>query len=179
MSAHTAQSFTGVGADLNQRAAAAIDRGDYKEAERLYHEALALRRERLGPEHLDVAQSLSSLAWVCRRLQRFGEAEALYLEALAIRRKLLGSDDPDVARSLTSLGACLTKEGRYLEAEKSLTEALMILRKAPDPPHSYECVTLDELAELYEVWGQSQRANEYRRQIDPSASGHLPTNAEE
>lgn len=88
---HVGQSFTGVGAELNQQAAAATDRGDFDEAERLYRKALALRRERLGPEHLDVAWSLASLAWVRQGQGRYGEAEALHREALAIRRTRLNS----------------------------------------------------------------------------------------
>ena len=165
---HVGQSFTGVGAELNQQAAAAIDRSDFDEAERLYREALALRRERLGPDHLDVALSLGNLAWVRQWQGQYDEAETLHREALAIRRKQLGDEHPDVARSLTSLGACLTREGRYSEAEQALTQALTILRQVPEPPHPDEFVTLDKLVKLYEGWGRPQQADEYRRQLFPS-----------
>lgn len=164
LTGHAAQSFTGIGADRNQRAAAAIDRGDFDAAEELYREALALRLGRLGPEHPDVAWSLANLAWVRQQQGQYAEAEELDRQALAIRRKGLGDEHPDVARSLTNLGACLTKQGRYPEAEQALSEALTILRQMPEPPHPYECVTLDKLVKLYEAWGKPDRASVYRPQ---------------
>lgn len=171
---HSAQSFTGVGAELNQQAAAAIDRGDQQDAERLYREALALRRRTLGSDHPDVAVSLSNLAWVCQWQERYGEAEPLHREALAIRRKRLGKEHPEVARSLTGLGASLTAQGRYSDAELALTQALSILRQWPEPPHPFECVTLDRLVELYEAWGRPEQARTYRPARDDGARSQTP-----
>lgn len=162
---HANAAFTGIGAAQNQQAAAAIDRGDYPEAERLYTQVLEQRRRELGPESLDVASSLANLAWLKFNLKQYDQATALHREALAIRRMRLGDEHPDVARSLTGLGASLTRQAQYAEAEKVLTDALAILRDLPTPPHSYECVTLDRLVKLYESWDKPQQAEAYRQQL--------------
>jgi len=171
---HVGLSFGGVGADLNQQAAAAIDRGDFAEAEAKYRAALALRKDRLGPEYLDVALSEGNLAWVLQWEGRYVEAETLHRDALALRRKQLGDEHPEVARSLTNLAACLIKQARYAEAEPLLFEALTILRQAPQAPHPFECVTLDKLTRLYEAWGQPERARKFREEIFSSSTSQQP-----
>ena len=50
-----------------------------------------------GPEHSDVATSLSNLANVYNA--QGGRSEALYLECLKMRKRLLGEEDPDMSTS--------------------------------------------------------------------------------
>jgi len=67
------------------------------EAEVLEREALAMRKRLLGGEHVDVAQSLESLAGIMFAQRKFQESEALIRDALAMRKKLLGSENLPVA----------------------------------------------------------------------------------
>lgn len=59
--------------------------GRYAEAEPLYTRALAIQEKALGPEHPDVATSLTSLAALYRATDRIPAAEALEKRAAHIR----------------------------------------------------------------------------------------------
>ncbi|TRU11576.1 MAG: tetratricopeptide repeat protein, partial [Microcystis aeruginosa Ma_MB_F_20061100_S19] len=69
--------------------------GRYTEAEPLYLEALDLRKQLLGDNHPDVAQSLNNLAYLYQSQGRYKEAEPLYREAIKIATQVLGDNHPD------------------------------------------------------------------------------------
>ncbi|HEY6542300.1 MAG TPA: FxSxx-COOH system tetratricopeptide repeat protein, partial [Ktedonobacteraceae bacterium] len=73
------------------------DRARYVEAEPLYQRALRFREQLLGPEHLDVAQSLNNLANLYQQQGKDAEAEPLYQRALRIWEQQFGSEHPMVA----------------------------------------------------------------------------------
>ena len=79
---------------LNDQGLGLYQQGRYAEAEPPYKRALAIREQALGPEHPEVANSLSSLAALHRAQGRYGEAEPLFKRALAIYEKALGPDHP-------------------------------------------------------------------------------------
>ena len=62
--------------------------GQYAEAEPLYQRALAIWEKALGPEHLNVAQSLENYADLLRKTGRADEAAELEARAQAIRAKI-------------------------------------------------------------------------------------------
>jgi eukaryotic-like serine/threonine-protein kinase len=105
--------------------------GRYAKAEVMHRQALALRRKLFGPEHLEVASSLSGLDHALERQGRLVEAESVAREALAMRRHLLGDQDPTVARSLSRLAFLLQLQGELAEAEAMHRKAVTILRQVP------------------------------------------------
>ena len=68
--------------------------GRHAEAETLLQDALARFRNRLGPEHPDVALTLMDLGRLLHTLDRDSEARPLLTEALDMNRRLLGPDHP-------------------------------------------------------------------------------------
>ncbi|MGF2075998.1 tetratricopeptide repeat protein, partial [Enterococcus casseliflavus] len=52
--------------------------GDFKKAAAMHREALGIRRELLGHEHSDVADSLASLGRALYGERRFAESEAVH-----------------------------------------------------------------------------------------------------
>jgi tetratricopeptide (TPR) repeat protein len=102
-------------------------------AETLYKRALAIREKALGPEHLDVAQSLHDLARLQQGNKYFKKAETLYKRALAIREKALGPEHPDVAQSLHDLASLYQSTKRSKKAEPLYESAIAIGEKAPGP----------------------------------------------
>jgi serine/threonine-protein kinase len=101
-------------------------------AERLLHEALAIRTRRLGAADLGVADVLARLAELDAYLDRRAEAERDARRALSIRRQRLDAGDARVADSELSLAAVLSTFGRYDEAEPLLRQALAIRRQADE-----------------------------------------------
>src|SRR2546430_11503933 len=69
-------------------------RAQYTEAEPLWHRALHIREQALGPEHPDVASSLNSLADLYSEQGKYAEAEPLHQRSLQIRDQALGPEDP-------------------------------------------------------------------------------------
>ena len=94
----------------------------------LLRQALAIRRQVLGDEHLDVARTLNSLAEALSDSGLLDEAEALLNEAVAISRDR-PDGEPHQADSLTLMGTLLMEKGEYQAATPLLRKALALHRK--------------------------------------------------
>jgi len=68
--------------------------GRYEQAERLYQQALEIRRQVLGEQHPDFASSLNNLAALYGSTGRSEQAEPLYQQALEVSRQVLGPNHP-------------------------------------------------------------------------------------
>jgi hypothetical protein len=66
------------------------------EADSLYRRVIRIRERALGPEHVDVAETLEDHAGLLQRMNRGAEADELKARAEAIRSKLRGRDQSDV-----------------------------------------------------------------------------------
>ena len=106
--------------------------GRNDQAAPMLERALALRRRALGPESLDVAESLRHLAELRVEQSDFAGAEKLLRQALAIERRRLG-DAAEVAGTLNQLGQTLTRKGDFRGAEPLHRQALAIARRAEGP----------------------------------------------
>ena len=103
---------------------------------------LDMVRRRLGPDDLETAQRLGSLAFALAARSRFAEAEGALREALGIlgRNRALGS--PQAAEMRTGLAEILDSVGRGDEAGKLFDEALEGARAALGPRHPQVAETL-------------------------------------
>lgn len=130
--------------------------GLFDDAQPLLARALAIREATLGADHLDVAASLSQLAWVLRKRGEYAEAEPLLRRAVAISERQLGPNHPDVAGALASLGATYMQLRRYDEAEPLLRRALAIRERAFGPDDPAVAGNLNSLGGL--LWSQGKYA---------------------
>src|SRR5262245_39945741 len=89
---------------LSRLAEVYCTRGQYQNAESLYHQALSFAETTCGPEHIEVSTILNNLAVLYKYTGNFDEAELLYRRALAIVQKCLGADHPDVATIYHNMG---------------------------------------------------------------------------
>jgi TonB family protein len=86
---------------VSLRARAAMDGGDYTEAQKLYERALDLRRETFGESSAPYAAALVDLARAYQATEkRSADAVKLYRQALPIQEATLGPNHPDVATTL-------------------------------------------------------------------------------
>ena len=140
----------------------------YGEAEPLYRRALAIREKVLGPDHLDVAKTLSSLASLFYRVQNYPErAEPLLKRALAILEKNLGPEDPEVAGMLNSLAGRLREQGKFTEAEPLFLRSLAIREKVLGPEHADFVKSLLGIASFYAEQGKYTEAEPfYQRSLE-------------
>ncbi len=170
-----------IGAILNGLAAAMISsQGDLKKAERLLEQSLRIRETALGPEHLDVSETLNNLGTVLYQRKDYTRAETALERALAITEKHLGSDHPDVAVTLSNLGILHIDRQEYDAAEKAFRRALEIREARLPADHPAIATSLLNLARVLmnenrseEAQSMLQRAvairNQRPRDADPEA----------
>ena len=139
----------------------------YDQAQPLCERALEIREQVLGPEHLDVAMSLSSLVELLYSLGAYEQAESLAARAVAIREKALGHKHPDVAQSLAALAKLYRRRDRCPEAEALYLRALKIREDALGREHPDVAHTLNNLAVLYRTLRRYNEAEPlYVRALD-------------
>jgi serine/threonine-protein kinase len=139
-------------------------RGDYRQGEELFRQALAMRRELFGDAHPEVAESLDELGTSLRHQARYAEAELLLREALELRRRVLPERHPQLATSLSNLALVVQNLGRLEEAEALLREALEIVVAVRGEGHLYTAVTMNNLARLLRARGDLDAAEPLLRQ---------------
>jgi eukaryotic-like serine/threonine-protein kinase len=118
------------------------------DAQPLIEQALAVRRQLYGENHLDVANSLYSLNRVYEKKGDLKTAEALAVNSLAINSLLTGTDSVATAGSLCRLGIIQTARGELKLAEQQLQECLRIRVAQLGKDHELVTVPLDNLAQL-------------------------------
>ncbi|MCS7152386.1 MAG: CHAT domain-containing protein [Bacteroidia bacterium] len=132
--------------------------GNYREAEKLYAEALSLYEKTLGSDHPDYATTLNHLANTYGAQGRYAEAEKLYIKAKEIRKRVLGPEHPDYAASLNNLSVIYSVQGRYSEAEQLALEVIAIRLRIFGPTHPEYASALNNLALIYEISGRYEAA---------------------
>jgi tetratricopeptide (TPR) repeat protein len=141
--------------------------GDIKQGEASLRQALELRREKLGAESEDYAESANDLALLLRDAGRGAEARPLAEEAVAIRRRIAGPRSAAVAESLNTVGSILGKLGDYDTAILRFEEALAIDESGPERRNTGEeygtlCINLA---------GTYQRVGKYAQAESTFAKG--------
>lgn len=151
---------------LNQVAYYLRERARYQEAEMLYQQALALRRQQLGEIHLETAQSCYNLARLYFDTARYEEAEALYRQALVIQRKLLGNEQVMIAQTLNSIALTLWRwRVRYDEAEQLYEQALMIFDQTVGREHQLTAHCVNNMALLQLTLAHYAEAERLNQQV--------------
>ncbi len=101
---------------------------DLDATERLWREALEIRRRVLGNDHPDTMTSVNNLASILVDRGDLAGAEPLFLEALETNERILGSEHVEIAVNLNNLGYVRLTAGRFAEAEPVYRRSLAIDR---------------------------------------------------
>jgi tetratricopeptide (TPR) repeat protein len=133
---------------LNSMASYCYCRAAYAEAELKCRRSLGIRERMLGPEHPDVAMSLSFLAEILRIQGKYAESEQLLRRSLRISERVPGSNHSGVAFTLNGLALLLRFQGRYAEAEPLHRRSLQISERVLGSEHPDVAITLFNLALL-------------------------------
>jgi tetratricopeptide (TPR) repeat protein len=149
---------------------------NYREAERLYQQALKIYQEQLGIKHLATASSLHNLAGLYEAQGRYTEAERLFQLALTIRIEQLGINHPDTASSLNTLAGLYQSQGRYIEAKPLYQQALTIRIEQLGINHPDTANSLNNLATLYQSQGRYDEAEHLYQQALRITQEHLGIN---
>ncbi len=143
-------------------------------------DALATRRETLGPEHADTIRSLNSLALLMFSESRFAEAEPLCRELLASVRSTSGEDHPKTLTAMNNLAHLLASQDKNSEAEPLYRQALEGRRRRLGEDHPKTLALTRSLASLLVEMDNSAEAELlYRHALDGTrralGAGHADT----
>jgi serine/threonine protein kinase/Flp pilus assembly protein TadD len=147
---------------LNSLGGAVEGQGRYDEAEDLFRQSLDIVRDNFPSDHPGIAYSSDSLGAVLRLKGDCEQAESYYLTAIEVFRTALGPGHWREGASRSGYGACLTALGRFSDAEEQLVRAHEILVERVGEEDPATRVTQKRLAELYDAWGQPNRATNDR-----------------
>ena len=138
-------------------------------AEPLLVKTLELRRRVLGPANPDTLESTGTLAEVELTEHKYADAEALLREAAGAAEKTR-RDGWDRYYFEGLWGASLVGQKRYAQAEPLLLSGRegMLHREAAIPAGSRSLVGQagQRIVQLYESWGNLEKAAEWRRKLE-------------
>lgn len=139
---------------LIEAARAALAAGDYTAACDGFEAALALQRERLGPSHLDIAETLNQLGRIKLEQGALAAARQCFERTLELRRAALGDDHPDVAASWNNLGIQYKEEGDFATAADCHRRALDIRLRVYGQDHGMVGYSYSNLAAVERNQGE-------------------------
>jgi serine/threonine protein kinase len=132
--------------------------GDPDRAVEQYLQALALRRQALGPEHRDTLTSMNNLAVAYEKAGKLDLALPLQEEAFRLQKARLGPEDPDMLTCMNNLAVAYYKAGK-LDLALPLYEETFRLQKAKlGPEHRETLISTNNLAAAYEAAGRLELA---------------------
>lgn len=108
------------------------DQGKLNEAEPLYRELLARRREQLGDSHPDTLTAMTVLASVLQKQRNLIEANSLCREALDRRKQNPGEFHVAALDAMTMLASILKEQGNRDGAKSLYREALRLGQQLSD-----------------------------------------------
>jgi tetratricopeptide (TPR) repeat protein len=139
-------------------------RAEYRQALATQQRALAIKEAAYGPDHLEVARTLTRLGNVQQQLGEFPAARDTQQRALAIKEAAYGPDHPEVAVTLGNLGIVQHMLGESPAARASLEHVLAIYEAVYGSEHPEVAVTLGNLGNIQQELGEfpAARASQER-----------------
>jgi len=132
--------------------------GDLAQAAQLLHRCLVIREQSFGPEHMDVADALSDLAWEYEGMGDYEIALSLYQRSLAITEKMAGPNHFKVATTLNNMADLFCMREDFVHALPLCQRALAIRQKELGADHPDVVDSLSTLAWIYDGLGNYSNA---------------------
>ena len=147
--------------------------GLYDQAVPLMKDALSKRRDLMGAQSLDVAQSLNNLGEALWRTSDYTESERNLRQSLEIRRQLLGNNSAEVAVTLALLADVLSARGEFAESRPLNQEALRIRTRLFGQSHVLVAESIGDVGRNFTEQGDFKQAEAYiRRAADMQRALH-------
>jgi len=126
----------------------------------LFQQALSIRIECLGPNHVDVATALNNIGRIHVQLDEFDRALGYYEDALRIRRTVLGVDSLDYAATSFNAGQSFHQKGELTRASELYHEFLRVALINFGHSHRDVAVVLSGIAQIHQEKREYEKALE-------------------
>lgn len=123
---------SGAAARLSELALLNFKQGQFREAEALFKQAIAINEKLAEGGQSELSASLRNLAELYFKQGKFGQAEANVKQALVASEKALGHDHPDIAEGLILYSKILRQKHFNYKAAQLESRAKCILKNKPD-----------------------------------------------
>ncbi len=123
--------------------------GHAAKAKALLTKAVALRRDRLGPDHQETLSAMSQRASALFDVGEPNQALSLYEQARVAQERVLGPDHPETLATLRSLAVACWKVGKPGEAVALLERVRDVLLKRFGPDDARTIDALETLSGVY------------------------------
>ncbi|MCP3958211.1 MAG: tetratricopeptide repeat protein [bacterium] len=133
--------------------------GLYDEATETIEQALETQVDLFGPNHLEVANTLTELGSLYSAKSEHSKAESHLLEAIRIIEKLAGGDSPKLSINYYHLAINYRDEGRY-DKMRSAIETSIALARSPQGTRAFESISSAHMIELAYDYGLVGRHEE-------------------
>ena len=134
--------------------------GRYDEAEDQVQQAIQLRQDLFGSDHLEVHRANATLALILRDRGDLAAAEDLLQRSLTALEKELGRDDIRLTNMLMNLGSICMGQGEHQQAQQLYERALTIREGELGSQHPDTAMCLFRLASLHATAGNKELARE-------------------
>jgi len=131
----------------------------------MLRESLDMRMGLLGPEHPDVAGSMTLLANCLVANGRYDEALEFARKARSVYTAALSKDHWRTAVAIGAEGAALAGQQKYADAEKLLLQSHTILSQDQNAMTLFVTEANRRLASFYSEWGKPELAAEYLAKV--------------
>jgi serine/threonine-protein kinase len=138
--------------------------GEYESARDHFADAVTLRRKALGPDAVEVAESLARYGFALQELDDLERAESELRKSVSIWRQH-PKNRQGLAAALNNLGMTLSYRGRYDEAESVLQKALELKRFVLGEDDEGYAQTLANLGLTLKWNGELERAEPIYRRV--------------
>jgi serine/threonine protein kinase/tetratricopeptide (TPR) repeat protein len=128
--------------------------GEFAEAQKHLERSLALRKELLGPSHLDTLETTNALGALHFAARRYDQAEPLWKEVLEELRRNPDTAQVEALPAMKNLALLYQQQGRYDDAEALLKQSLEGLRVQGGMDHPSTLRAMNHLALLYKARGR-------------------------
>ena len=140
------------------------EKNDYRSAEVVLGEALALRRQQRPPDPQSLGRVLLTLGQTLRLDHREDVAEPALREALKLLIPAVGEENSAIADALYNLGLMQAVKGAS-DAEDLLRRSIAIWQKLYGPEHPETLTALSGLANYYYLSGRYTEAETLLREL--------------
>jgi CHAT domain-containing protein/tetratricopeptide (TPR) repeat protein len=151
---------TGAALDALLQALAQLEKGADAQSQALAARALALKQRLYGPDHDELAITLTRAGRLQQQAGEVAAAQAGWERALHIRERTRGPESLEVARLLSNLGALKLAADDYAGARADMERALALKEKLLGPQHQSVAATLINLALLLSDLGEWDTARQ-------------------